>query len=425
MRYIVKTEKASYIKDLQKAVKGRVGAPRCMKCTVIVETDQHQSEIESIPGVVSVIADIKAQKDAVSQSSPGWGLASPGWGLEWISNTPGAYMNARTGQGVDIYVIDDGIRVTHTEFEGRIRTLWSFDGDPFKDGDSHGTAVASCAAGTLAGAAKLASIVNLRIDFWLSTVVKALDMIIHDHVTKNWQRPSIINFSASSDHPIFGELFEEAVNRGIVVVASAGNYAEPEPRYPAKNGWVNGVGALDDNGGPAWFTNRRVALYAPGVGVRVASDTSDTAFTTMNGTSFSAPYVAGLMACNLQGSHRFNHRMPISDFNFRFDREACDTDRIPPFNNFGYHIRTSATKNMGTFYASPGSQITDAEINAFIQANLENPPAIVDACLQYNIDLSRLVIATGFTETQIVRYCINNNLSPWWLTQQMVDDYGL
>ena len=91
---------------------------------------------------------------------------NPPWGLDRIdqADTPlnGTYTYPDSaGQGVTIYVIDTGVRVSHSDFGGRaVNGYDAVDGDYVaQDGNGHGTHVASTAAGTTYGVAKKARIV--------------------------------------------------------------------------------------------------------------------------------------------------------------------------------------------------------------------------------------------------------------------------
>ncbi len=75
------------------------------------------------------------------------------------------------GQGVDIYVLDSGVRASHADFGGRVQlarsaNFFAEDGsgpDDISDVHGHGTFVASLAAGSSYGVAKHAHIIALRI----------------------------------------------------------------------------------------------------------------------------------------------------------------------------------------------------------------------------------------------------------------------
>ena len=92
----------------------------------------------------------------------------PSWGLDRIShrdlplNQTYVYPGS-AGKGVDVYVIDSGVRIDHQEFEGR--AVWGFTapglvGD--RDVTGHGTHCASTIAGKDYGVAKKANIIAVR-----------------------------------------------------------------------------------------------------------------------------------------------------------------------------------------------------------------------------------------------------------------------
>ncbi|WP_183192430.1 S8 family peptidase [Brevibacillus fluminis] len=108
----------------------------------------------------------------------------------------------------------------------------------------------------------------------------------------------VINISLSTykDSPNFKKSIESAVNRGITIVASAGNDSSKEYSYPASYEipGVISVGALDDNL-DVWSIsnfNDTIDVFAPGTGIYAINDRiSNNDIETFNGTSLSAPLV--------------------------------------------------------------------------------------------------------------------------------------
>lgn len=408
--YLIELEYPEAVSHLQHLEK--VGKPQALKNFVIVKTTVPVHKLREIPGVKSVEPDGKATMSYVQSDIRGWALP-------WISNTGGTYEHDRTGQGVDIYVMDTGVRDTHVELQGRVSTLWSFDDLPYNNADEdspwHGTAVAACAAGSISGTAKRAQIINVRIDFYNSTILKALDVVLKDHLEKHYSRPSVLNFSGASILTSIGNAFAVLPQYGIVVVAASGNDAASEPAMPARNPWIVSVGALNEQEGPAYFTNRKCQIYAPGQNISTASSESDHAARYTSGTSFAAPYYAGLLACQLQGSDRFNTGRLASTFSHFSQMRHTDSERIPVFDNSGYPVRTCTTRyDAGTYYQAPSRLYTNHEINDFCRMYEAQPQIIADAALDMNVGLDRFVAATGYSAEDINGYFLAHGVSPWW-----------
>lgn len=129
----------------------------------------------ALSALAITISTLKA--DVVrSTDSTHWGLDS----LDGIRD--GSFHQTLTGAGVNIYVIDTGVRSTHADFKDALgNSRVTYVGDfcnstalggaprttsletPYDDGyDGHGTHNASYAAGNLSGAAKDAKIFSLR-----------------------------------------------------------------------------------------------------------------------------------------------------------------------------------------------------------------------------------------------------------------------
>jgi subtilisin family serine protease len=392
----------------------KVGQGKTMPDFVIVQTDKDISTVRSCEGVVHVELDSAAEPQYIVEAAE----EDIGWAIPWMMTHP----KTTTGKGVDIYVVDTGVRDTHVELKGRVRNLYSFDAVGYSEvggaSPTHGTSVAACAAGTKYGTAPDANIVNCRIDFGsMATIIQAVDTILLDHLAKPDNIPSIVNFSGSSESPFVGEIFERLTQYGVVVIAASGNYTEAIPRYPARNSWIMSVGAINQQELPATFTNRKSDLYAGGRSIRTAGVNSDTETILISGTSFSAPYGGGLLGCLLEGSDKFNTSSQVSEFNHQMRNEQMQQGRIESFPNGGLPVRTASTKPLGrVYYENPLKKISDNMIATLLMGNLHNLQDLADGCRQLNLSLSRIVRALGgaYTAEQINLYFSSNNVTPWW-----------
>ena len=90
-------------------------------------------------------------------------------------------------------------------------------------------------------------------------------------------------------------ILQEANNRGILLVASAGNNDEEGSSYPAAHNPVISVGATNSSDERASFSNygEDVDIMAPGVDIYSTLAETTSNYGEMSGTSMSAPLVAG------------------------------------------------------------------------------------------------------------------------------------
>ena len=147
------------------------------------------------------------EEDGVVTTAGGQSLTDDdNWGLDRIDQRaargdgPTAYDHlyrySADGAGVNVYVLDTGIRTTHVEFGGRAFRVFSARGyEPDVDCHGHGTHVAGIAGGVRYGVAKSVTLHSLRVigceGFgYVSDIVAAVDWI-----TANAVRPAVINMS--------------------------------------------------------------------------------------------------------------------------------------------------------------------------------------------------------------------------------------
>ncbi len=220
----------------------------------------------------------------------------------------GAFTPSSTGAGVNIYVVDSGIRRTHAEFGYGARARHGYtainDGRGADDCSGHGTHVAATTAGSTYGVARDAVVHAVRIAncngaATVSGALAGLDWVRANHV-----KPAVVNLSytwtARSD--IDGAV-TSLINAGVPVVTSAGNSNADACNYsPKRVASVITVGSSDSNDWRAPDSNwgNCVHVFSPGTGITSAWAGSDTDSRTISGTSMAAPLVAGVVALYLQ-----------------------------------------------------------------------------------------------------------------------------
>lgn len=287
------------------------------------------------------------------------------WNLSRLSNGqappvgsfPNTYVYQNDAKGVRIYILDTGIRTSHTEFQGRAGAVVldcvaasvaglcgaQITNPNQQDCNGHGTEVASLVAGARYGVAKNASLAGIIVlnsgstgsgcsGGNTSTVAMGINYVI-DREMANWNGPQIINLSITSTMVALDldNAVSRAVAAGMIVVAGAPDQRVPNGTSglnpcsgssnavsPADNANVILVGATYYSPFPnkgyfydgvpwEWDIGPCIAIYAPGYDVTAASNTSDTAVaTSISGTSFATPMVAGVAAMFLQTNAHAN-----------------------------------------------------------------------------------------------------------------------
>jgi type VII secretion-associated serine protease mycosin len=267
----------------------------------------------ALPGVVAPAA-ARASDCAIKP-----GVASGGV-VPWAQTRLG-FQRAWTlgrGAGVVVAVIDTGLDTVQPQMKG-IRTQPGVNvvnagrSGSTVDCDGHGTMVTSIIAAQpvagegFVGVAPEATIVPIKQTDNSDDRNGNADGIgrgIRAAIAKG-ARVVNISVSVQASSPLLEQAVREAAQRGVVLVAAAGNFAQNgnPPTYPAAYSTrypnVIAVGATDAHDLVAPFSESGdyVDVVAPGVQVPTVS--ALTGYARNDGTSFAAPFVTGTVALML------------------------------------------------------------------------------------------------------------------------------
>jgi serine protease len=226
--------------------------------------------------------------------------------LNGVANPCGGKSNDCAGSNTVVWVVDTGVRTTHTEFAGRASLRANFaagDASPYNgDCNGHGTHCAGSVAGKTYGVAKSALIYGVRVlncqgSGTNQNVIDGFNYVGNNMVSG---KRNILSASLGGGlSTATNNAIDATANKGVTCVVAAGNDNANACNYsPASASLAITVGATDKTDTRSSFSNfgSCVNVFAPGSSITSAWYTSDTATNTISGTSMATPITAGSIA---------------------------------------------------------------------------------------------------------------------------------
>lgn len=256
-----------------------------------------------------LVAQVEADAIRTIQGNVNDPYAGQQWALTSL-NLYGAWDITIGNPSVCVALIDTGVNRNHPDLvQADIRRGWDYltpGGDMVQDDpEGHGTCVTGIIAATvnngegIAGIACETAIIPLRVlDQEGQGATSDTIQAIYDAVDIGCK---IINLSLGSKDYVYAEqvAIRYALDRGVIVIAAAGNDQSSDYSYPASYPGVISVAAIDRGHLRSRFSNYndQVSLCAPGQGIITTLVSGG--YDSLDGTSFAAPQIAGVAALAL------------------------------------------------------------------------------------------------------------------------------
>lgn len=239
-----------------------------------------------------------------------WGLENTGQTINNVTGTIDADIDASaawdTTQGdTQIAILDTGVSQDHEDLSSQIIANKDFTGSTsgYNDINGHGTHTAGIAGAVanngigVAGGCPQCLLMNGKVlndsgsgaYSWIANgIIWAAD---------NGAQVISMSLGGSTKSTTLERAVNYAWNKGVVLVAAAGNSGNPSKSYPAAYTNVIAVAATNNRDQKASFSNygaKWVDIAAPGVDIFSTWNNSTDRYRYLSGTSMSTPFVASV-----------------------------------------------------------------------------------------------------------------------------------
>lgn len=202
-----------------------------------------------------------------------------------------------------VAVLDSGINQNHTELKGIVKKSFNAlnNSNDLSDNFGHGTAIAGLIASKnddSIGVSKNVVIYSVKViqdngEVNVSDFISGLRWAIDENV-------DVINISLgfNTGSKELKDIVDEAVNNGIIIVASSGNTNGLNAQYPARFENVISIGVVNEQLLPTKLSAiGKIDFVAPGTNLISLDNHGE--YSQFNGSSFSAALVSGVIVENL------------------------------------------------------------------------------------------------------------------------------
>nr|HDU9005856.1 S8 family peptidase [Bacillus cereus] len=239
-----------------------------------------------------------------------------------LSNLNSEYWEHESKNKIKVAILDSGIEKQHDDLKNLVIKEYNViePQHPVIDVLGHGTNVAGIIAannnkiGITGVAASLVELYDVKVlnddgKGKIDNLVQGINWSVENNV-------DVLNvsFGMSSNHPELERVIEKAIQKGIIVIAAAGNNYGGKVEYPANYKDVISVTAVNHAYKAASFAARNGKIDFAAPGVNVITTTTSNGYSIENGTSLATAHVTGIVSLILANKETF--KLPSSKVKF-------------------------------------------------------------------------------------------------------------
>jgi minor extracellular protease Epr len=254
--------------------------------------------------------------------------------------------NKNKGENISVMVCDTGI-TDHEDLKDNIdfeKARSFIKNEDYSDHQGHGTSVAGVISAKdsgfgVVGVAPHSKIIPVKT---LSNKGFGNNISLENSLRYAIEiKPDIVNMSLGGKSPqgeIFHDLLKELYKLNIPVICAMGNYGENYSCFPADYTETIGVTSYRKDRNISNFSSRSNNADFALPGENILTTNLNNQYSIVNGTSFAAPFLSGLVAIILSEAKKQNKQYTIEELKSILTQSCDDYGPIGKDNLFGHGI---------------------------------------------------------------------------------------
>ena len=274
-----------------------------------------------------------------------WTPNDPDWSSQWAPKAicaDKAWDIVNGSESIKIAIVDTGVDYNHEDLKDHYDDSgydWVNNDDDPMDDHGHGTHCAGIASAVMDNGLGIAGVSQVKImaekvlDCWGYGTYWTVGLGI-EHAADHGADVISMSLGGDSYSRWLEEKCDDAWDKGVILVAAAGNDGSESINYPAAFDSVIAVGATDKYNRRTYYSNYGDDLELVAPGDNIYSTLPPNTYGTKSGTSMATPHVAGVAALVLAA----NSSLSNEDVRTILHEEAMDLGASGKDKYYGYGL---------------------------------------------------------------------------------------